>query len=78
MSTTNRRRTDETGGGAARSPAPLPPPRTVGQLHALISAALAIVERKAPMRALTRRDLAALLRAALRYKRAASERSDVR
>ena len=46
-----------------------PAPRTIGQLHALISAALAIVEKKAPMRAPTRRDLAALLRAALRYRK---------
>lgn len=46
-------------------------PRTLGQLRALLSAALAIVEQKAPIARPARRDLAALLRAALRYKRPA-------
>lgn len=43
-------------------------PRTLGHLRALLLAALAIVEKKEPIRALARRDLAALLRAALRYR----------
>ena len=55
---------------------PVPPPRTLGQLRALISGALAIIEGKAPLRREGRRDVAALLRAALRYKRPASEGAD--
>lgn len=42
-------------------------PRTLGELRGLLSAALAIVEGKRLTR-LARRDLAALLRAALRYR----------
>lgn len=52
---------------------PAPPPRTIGQLRALIATALAIVEHKGPLSRLARRDLAALLRAALRYKRRRSD-----
>jgi len=48
-----------------------PAPRTLGQLHALVATALAIVEHDGPISRLARRDLAALLRAALRYKRRA-------
>ncbi len=46
-------------------------PRTLGQLRALLATALSIVERKAPIAGRARRDLAVLLRAALRYKRPA-------
>ena len=55
----------------ARDPKPLAPPRTLGQLRALLAAALSIVERKGPIARAARRDLAALLRASLRYKRPA-------
>ena len=48
--------------------ATLPPPRTIGQLRALLIASLAIVERKGRISALARRDCAAMLRAAIRYR----------
>lgn len=50
-------------------------PRTLGQLHALLREALAIVERKGRITRATRRDLAALLRAAVRYRTPAGEKA---
>lgn len=44
-------------------------PRTLGELRGLLSTALAIVDGKARLTRLARRDLTALLRAALRYRR---------
>ena len=48
-------------------------PRTLGELRGLLTVALAIVEGKGPIRRLARRDLRALLRAALRYRRRVGE-----
>ena len=52
----------------ASGPSPVPPPRTIGQLRALLIASLAIVERKGRLPAAARRDCAAMLRAAIRYR----------
>lgn len=45
-----------------------PPPRTLGQLRALLQAALDVLTSGRPLRRRDRADLVALLRAALRYR----------
>mgnify|MGYP000899212554 CR=1 FL=1 len=53
---------------AVPSTAALQPPPTLGHLRALLRAALALIERSRPLRRRDRADLAAMLRAALRFR----------